>query len=43
MSEHSDLNLPGEFDIVADVEVNAEVQQLPHTLIKPASQCTSAH
>ena len=31
----ADLNLPGEFDLIADVQVDAEVQQFPHTGIKP--------
>ena len=38
MCLESHLNLPGELDLIADIEVDAEVQELTDALIIPARQ-----
>ena len=35
-TDHLYLNLPGELDVVTDIQVNAEVKELSHTLVIPA-------
>jgi hypothetical protein len=35
----ADLNFPCELHFVADVQVDAEVQQVPHPLVVPEAAC----
>mmetsp|Transcript_11820 Transcript_11820/g.16430 ORF Transcript_11820/g.16430 Transcript_11820/m.16430 type:complete len:410 (+) Transcript_11820:397-1626(+) len=40
---HITLDLPGELDLIGDVEVNSEIKQLSHTIIKHGVEALNNH